>query len=52
MKPWCAEVDVPTAANWNLYRGRNSRVGWHGDDEPLFGECGEANLIVSRALFK
>ena len=57
MKPWCAEGDVPTAANLNLYRGRTSRVGWHSDDEPVFGECGEAKLIVSvsfgtRALFK
>ena len=43
MKPWCAEGEVPTAANLNLYRG----VGWHCDDEPLFGECGEAKLIVS-----
>ena len=57
MKPRCAEEDVPTAANLNLHRGRHSRVGWHRDDEPLFGECGEAKLIVSvsfgtRALFK
>ena len=33
------------------------RVGWHCDDEPLFGRCGVAKLIVSvsfstRALFK
>ena len=32
-------------------------MGWHCDDEPLFGECGEAKLIVSvsfgtSALFK
>ena len=47
MKPWCAEGDVPTAANLNLYRGWNSCVGWHSDDEPLFGECGEAKLNVS-----
>ena len=47
MKPWCAEGDVPTAANLNLYRGRSSHVGWHSDDEPLFGERGEAKLIVS-----
>ena len=47
MKPWCAEEDVPTAANLNLYRGRHSRVGWHSDDEPLFGERGEAKLSVS-----
>ena len=38
MKPWCgAEGEVPTAANLNLYRGLHSRVGWHCDDEPLFG---------------
>ena len=47
MKPWCAEGEVPTAANLNLYRGWNSCVGWHCDDEPLFGECGDAKLIVS-----
>ena len=35
MKPWCAEEDVQTAANLNLYRGWKSRVGWHCDDEPL-----------------
>ena len=38
MKPWCAEGEVPTAANLNLYWGLHSRVGWHCDDEPLFGE--------------
>ena len=47
MKPWCAEEDVPTAANLNLYWRRHSRVGWHSDNEPLFGERGEAKLIVS-----
>ena len=57
MNPWCAEGDVPTAANLNLYRGRSSYVGWHSDDEPLFGERGKAKLIVSvsfgtQALFK
>ena len=46
MKPWCVEGDVPTAANLNLYQGRNSRVGWQSDGEPLFGEV-EAKLIVS-----
>ena len=46
MMPWCAEGEVPTAANLNLYRGWRS-CGWHRDDEPLFGECGEAKLIVS-----
>ena len=50
MQPWCAEGEVPTAANLNLHRGWNSCVGWHRDDEPLFGECGEAKLIVSVSL--
>ena len=40
----------PTAANLNLYRGWNSCVGWHCDDEPLFGKCGDAKLIVSVSL--
>ena len=46
MKPWCAEVEVPTAANLNLYRGGNSRVNWHSDNEPLFGRSGVHKLIV------
>ena len=46
---------MPTAAN--LYLGRSWYVGWHSDDEPLFGKRGEAKLIVSvsfgtQALFK
>ena len=57
MKPWCAEGEVPTAANLNLHRGWNSQVGWHCDDEPLFGGAGCSKLIVSvsfgsTALFK
>ena len=47
MKSWCAEGEVPTAANLNLYRGWRSCVGWHCDDEFLFGKCGDAKLIVS-----
>ena len=47
MKPWCAEGVLPTAADLNLYRGRSSHVGWHSDNEPLFGQRGEAKLIVS-----
>ena len=50
MKPWCAEGDLPTAANLNLYRGWKSCVGWHCDDETLFGKCGDAKLIVSVSL--
>ena len=47
MKPWCAEGEVPTAANLNLQRGWNSCVGWHRDDELLFREYSDAKLIVS-----
>ena len=50
MRPWCAEGEVPTAANLNLYRGWKSCVGWHRDDEPLFGKCGDAKLTVSVSL--
>ena len=50
MKPWCAEGEVPTVANLNLYRGWNSCVGWQSDDEPLFGEYGDAKLLVSVSL--
>ena len=39
---------MPTAANLNLHRRRNSCVRWHCDDEPLFGsEVGTSKLIVS-----
>ena len=38
---------MPTAAKLNFYPGRRSYVGWHRDDEPLFGRCGDAKLIVS-----
>ena len=41
--------EVPTAANLNLYRGGNSCVRWHCDDEPLFGYCGES--FGASALF-
>ena len=50
MQPWCAEGEVPTAANLNLYRGWKSCVGWHCDDEPLFGKCGDVKLNVSVSL--
>ena len=57
MKPWCAEGEVPTAANLNFYRGRTSHAGWHSDYEQLFGEHREIKPIVSvsfgtQALFK
>ena len=51
MQPWCAEGEVPTAANLNLKRGRDSCVRWHCDDEPLLGRgeggVGTSKLIVS-----
>ena len=50
MKPWCAEGEVPTAANLNLHRGLHSRVGWHCDDEPLFGGAGCSKLTISVSL--
>ena len=45
-----APLMKPTAANQNLYRGWKSCVSWHCDDEPLFGKCGDAKLIVSVSL--
>ena len=50
MSPWCADGDVPTAANLNLYGGLRSHVSWHCDYEPLFGGVGEPKLIVSLSL--
>ena len=47
MKPWCAEGEVPTAANLNLYLGLHPCVGWHCDEDPLFGGAGCSKLIVS-----
>ena len=43
---WCAEGEVPTAANLNLYQGWRSCVCWHRDDKPLFGEYGEATQTL------
>ena len=57
MAPWCADGEMPTCANLNLYEGSGSRVRWHSDNEGLFGRQGESKLIVSMsfgvsALFK
>ena len=52
MKFWCAEGDVLTAANLNLYWKRSSSVVWHSDYEPLFGERGDAKVIVSTQALK
>ena len=48
MSPWCADGDVPTAANLNLYVGQRAHVAWHCDDESLFS--GDPKLIVSLSL--
>ena len=48
MKPWCTEGEVPTAANLNLYRGWRSCVGWHRDDEPLFGDTAHGSRQHAR----
>ena len=45
--PCCADGDVPSAANLNLYEGSRSHVSWHCDDEPLFEGFGDSMLIVS-----
>ena len=57
MAPWCADGEMPTCANLNLYGGSGSRVRWHSDNEGVFGKQGESKLIVSMsfgvsALFK
>ena len=50
LSPWCADGEVPSAANLNLYGGSRSHVSWHCDDEPLFGGIGDPKLIVSLSL--
>ena len=50
MKPWCAEGICQPSRTLNLFRGWKSCVRWHCDDEPLFGKCGDAKLIVSVSL--
>ena len=43
MAPWCADGEMPTCANLNLYGGLGSRVRWHSDNEGLFGRRGNPN---------
>ena len=52
MKPWCAEGEVPTAANLNLYRGGTSRLNWHSDNEPLFGGVWSAQAYCFGKLWR
>ena len=40
MAAWCADGEMPTCANLNLYGGSGSRVRWHSDNEGLFGKKG------------
>ena len=39
----CANCCEPELLTWS----RTSHVGWHSDNELLFGKCGEAKVIVS-----
>ena len=50
MAPWCADGEMPTCANLNLYGGSGSRVRWHSDNEGLFGKQEEYKLIVSMSF--
>ena len=53
MESWCVEGGCAHRCEPEPLLGEGTR-GWD-DDEPLFGECGEAKLMVSsgaRALFK
>ena len=50
MAPWCADGEIPTFANLNLYGGSGSRVRWHSDNKGLFGRRGESKLIVSMSF--
>ena len=40
----------PNSCNVNLYENGGSGVEWHSDNEPLFGNFDEENLIVSLSL--
>ena len=39
MKPWCAEGESAYCCEPEPLSGRSSHVGWHSDDEPLFGRA-------------
>ena len=45
VQPWCAGANRREPEP-----GWKSCVGCHSDDEPLFGECGDAKVIVSVSL--
>ena len=50
LSPWCADGNVPSAANLNLCEGSRSHVSWHCNDESLFGGFGVSKFIVSLSL--
>jgi len=47
---WEDQVDDPSACNINLYRDGEDCVGWHADDENLFGGLVGNCLIMSLSL--
>jgi len=49
-RPDWSEEDFPNSANLNLYENGKEVVGWHADDESLFGGKDNDCLIVSLSL--
>merc|ERR550534_569650 len=47
---WEGQLEDPTACNINLYRDGDDCVGWHADDENLFGGLVGNCLIMSLSL--
>jgi len=43
-------LHAPTCCNINLYRNGSDCVGWHSDDEQLFGGMQENKVILSLSL--
>jgi len=47
---WEGKLEDPSACNINLYRDGEDCVGWHADDENLFGGLGGTCTIMSLSL--
>ena len=58
MEPWfldithkvaavCGIERPPNSCNLNFYRDGTQHVGWHSDNEPLFGNLEHGSLIIS-----
>ena len=43
-------VTTPDAVNINLYSNGSQGVGWHSDDEQIFGNAGDNVTIISLSL--